>query len=1628
MKKFKRLLSVSLAILVLATVIPFGTFMVSANQSTAYSGGYNTNFNLTGNGATDIVSVAKAQIGKTQAQLKYYEGWCDNFVSDCAILANQANAVPQGGDVADFRRNLINAGAQQVPSPIAGDVVIFYCTHCCSWVHAALMADSVTCINGNSWGGNYSHVEQYGYYYYYDGCGSSSYISSCFFRPAYKGSTPKPTITKPSAPTLSVNTTDIGVGEAVTVSWQAVAGAQKYKIYMSDGQVQEVTGTSAAFKLNTAGTYTAYGYAINGSYTSNQSAKTSAIRVHNPSTVTFKDYDGTILPPVQTVGYNKNATVPSTPSRKGYTFTGWDKSYTNIKSDTVITAQYKINTYNVKFYDKAGKQIGATQKVNYGSDATPPTDTNNPAGYDFIGWSNKDYLNVGSDGGENGKTYNVYGIYSWYNEDLPIYVDITSATRQEDGYYVYFDLTNYPNAITRGRAVVTLKTAQGKLVDMTESAAFSIPKDTTKRDMEVFVPCDKAASIIEVIVVDSYSSGVPISQSDSSGIDQAQMWSDWTPEKPDESQMEIETKKQYRYRDKKYTTSSSSSLSGWTKYDTKTSYGNWNAWTTTPLTSSSTRDVQSEWVSASYKTQYVYKRYKYWYAAAGCYYYSYGQSWADSMGYSGWWEYNILDYQLGYVTSFDGVACYGGTGANSWFRADCSRQGAYTTFQISTLVSNGYTRYRYRDINYTYCYYKWDDNSWSEWSDTSYTATSDRQVESRNIYRGKSIAAATEDNSGKVRTVSGKLDSSFGGKQITLYVYKITEASDWTNEYIGQSFIGLDGSYNFSFKLREEPSEITGDFTVAIGIEGTTNLMVIDTIEAPKPVYTVNFFDKNGNLVSSQQVTKGENAVAPTLADLTGYTFACWDNSFVNINGDIDIMPVYVARQYAVVYIDWTHETFDIKTFNYGEPLILDDPEPVEGFDFVGWDKILDGTEIVTDNLVITARYEKKAFEVSFYDYDNNLISQQTVEYGEYPEIPDLAEDDVHVFLNWEQPQTHDDSVDPFYITDTTFFTPVYIYDETVETPYASVKGGQYDETQFVELLCDTPDAVIYYTLDGSDPKTSETAKIYTNNIMVCEQAIIKFYACAFEKNDSPIVTEMYITDRSPYMEFEQMPIYAQEELDTYDVITTRAYRYVNATTTAKTASEAAELEKDGWIEDVSKRTYSDFSEWTTEELNLGDEYIEPIIDTKVVDSFGNDITSYNDPTIFFEDEECQTMYRFKSIIKTYNRYTYSTTKPVDISYTQKFVYSYLYIPKHFLTLKDTLSSVGDKYYENKFIVLDGSKITSDMLNKFDGFTFEGLYTDEDLTNRFDMENETITEDTVLYVNYSINSYNVTFYDKDNRIVDVQSVEYGSFAEAPELPEVEGFVFIGWNNEFLGITRNTEVHPKYISEDEYARISLNFEDNALLVGSELNLEATITPAILADTTKITWNTSDPAVAVVDHKGTVTAVHSGSVQITAVASGSGETAVCNIEVISNPSVELILNKNSSYKLDDARNLRGIKAGKNTVADVLNEFDNTKAQIISQDGTKKETDSLVATGDCVVLYNGKNIVDTIPVILTGDMGDGKVNNRDVSMLMRYLVDKESPDTYQLAAMDVNGDGEVNNRDASMLARYLVGKETI
>lgn len=111
---------------------------------------------LTGNGAEDMVNVAVAQAGRKDDDTGWYpssEAWCADFVLDVARIAGQTAAVPDNPANAacgTFKNALLNAGAKEVETAQAGDLVFYCSTSDSTTYHVGIMKDSRYSVEGNA--------------------------------------------------------------------------------------------------------------------------------------------------------------------------------------------------------------------------------------------------------------------------------------------------------------------------------------------------------------------------------------------------------------------------------------------------------------------------------------------------------------------------------------------------------------------------------------------------------------------------------------------------------------------------------------------------------------------------------------------------------------------------------------------------------------------------------------------------------------------------------------------------------------------------------------------------------------------------------------------------------------------------------------------------------------------------------------------------------------------------------------------------------------------------------------------------------------------------------------------------------------------------------------------------------------------------------------------------------------------------------------------------------------------------------------------------------------------------------------------------------------------------------------
>ena len=105
----------------------------------------------------------------------------------------------------------------------------------------------------------------------------------------------------------------------------------------------------------------------------------------NQYTITFDTNGGSEIAPI-TQDYGTEITAPDKPTRKGYTFKGWDKeiSETMPAENITVKAQWKINQYTIAFDTNGGSEIAPITQ-DYGTEITAP-DNPTRKGYTFRGW------------------------------------------------------------------------------------------------------------------------------------------------------------------------------------------------------------------------------------------------------------------------------------------------------------------------------------------------------------------------------------------------------------------------------------------------------------------------------------------------------------------------------------------------------------------------------------------------------------------------------------------------------------------------------------------------------------------------------------------------------------------------------------------------------------------------------------------------------------------------------------------------------------------------------------------------------------------------------------------------------------------------------------------------------------------------------------------------------------------------------------------------------------------------------------------------------------------------------------------------------------------------------------------
>ena len=175
-----------------------------------------------------------------------------------------------------------------------------------------------------------------------------------------------------------------------TAQWER----NSYKLsYVSDGQTVYETDVLYEDSIAVPASPSKVGYTFTG-WTPAVAQTMPAADVTYTATFTINQYtvtfmDGNEIIKVDTLDYGTAITWPEEPTKEGHTFIGWgDVPETVPATDVFLTAEYSVNTYVIRYY--WGDSLLVEQRVQYGEKIVL-IDYDFGSNFTFVEWAGETY-------------------------------------------------------------------------------------------------------------------------------------------------------------------------------------------------------------------------------------------------------------------------------------------------------------------------------------------------------------------------------------------------------------------------------------------------------------------------------------------------------------------------------------------------------------------------------------------------------------------------------------------------------------------------------------------------------------------------------------------------------------------------------------------------------------------------------------------------------------------------------------------------------------------------------------------------------------------------------------------------------------------------------------------------------------------------------------------------------------------------------------------------------------------------------------------------------------------------------------------------------------------------------------
>lgn len=170
------------------------------------------------------------------------------------------------------------------------------------------------------------------------------------------------------------------------------------------------------------------------------------------------------------------------------------------------------------------------------------------------------------------------------------------------------------------------------------------------------------------------------------------------------------------------------------------------------------------------------------------------------------------------------------------------------------------------------------------------------------------------------------------------------------------------------------------------------------TVYLPYASFNVAYNDWNGTRLKDQSVEKYSNATPPANPSRIGHTFAGWSATANRVTNDMTITAQYNINYYTVRYLDYNNSVISSQSIPYGSSASTPGNPSRTGYTFTGWSTNGAG---ITANRDIVAQYAINSYPVAFNSNGGSSVSGQSVVYQSKVTRPTDPTRTNYKFMGW---------------------------------------------------------------------------------------------------------------------------------------------------------------------------------------------------------------------------------------------------------------------------------------------------------------------------------------------------------------------------------------------------------------------------------------------------------------------------------------------------------------------------------------------------------------------------------------------------------------------------------------------------